>query len=254
MTDRYYPISEEFFEREILPQIEGDYIWQGRPPKISHYQAFCAILYVLRTGIPWRDLPKCYGNWHSIYMRFARGNERGLWWKILCNLQQRKKLKLNIVICDTSSFKVHRHGGGQKKGIQSKGKSRAGLTTKLHMAITGDGHVVEGFLTGGNKADVSFAEELTEKVIGYHVVEDKGYDSDSHRRNLEANNNIPVIPGRRNRKQPISYDKEKYKLRKRIENFFAKLKENRRLALRFEKDDSSFLGFVALACIKTYLC
>ena len=51
-------------------------------------------------------LPKCYGNWHSIYMRFQRGNERGLWWKILVSLQKEKKSKnecchlvlLNIIV------------------------------------------------------------------------------------------------------------------------------------------------------------
>jgi hypothetical protein len=68
------------------------------------------------------------------------------------------------------------------------------------------------------------------------------------------NNNIPVIPGRKNRTTPIEYDKEKFKLRRKIENFFAILKENRRLALRFEKSDLAFLAFIAIATIKYYLC
>ena len=67
MDKRLYPISLEFFSSTILPIIEGSYIWKGRPPKISHYQVFCAILYVLRTGVSWRDLPDCFGNWHSVY-------------------------------------------------------------------------------------------------------------------------------------------------------------------------------------------
>ena len=73
MDRRLYPISIEKFDEMILPIIEKSYIWKGRPPIISHYQVFCAILYVLRTGLPWRDLPKCYGRWHSIYMRFQEG-------------------------------------------------------------------------------------------------------------------------------------------------------------------------------------
>ena len=48
--------------------------------------------------------------------------------------------------------------------------------------------------------------------------------------------------------------KDKFKLRSRIENFLAKLKENRRLALQFEKSDLSFLAFVAIAAVKYYLC
>jgi transposase len=116
MDKRLYPITLETFNRWVLPTIEKSYIWKGRPPVISHYKVFCAILYVLRTGIPWRDLPKSYGNWHTIFMRFQRGNERYLWWSILGQLQAEKKATMNVVICDSSTFKYHRHGGGQKGG------------------------------------------------------------------------------------------------------------------------------------------
>ena len=120
MSDRFYFVSKKFFKEEIQPLIEDDYIWKGRPPKVSHYQVFSAILYVLRTGIPWRDLPEKFGSWHTIYTRFKRGSERGLWWKILMSLQARKKITLNIVLGDSSSFKVHRHGGGLKGGSKQK--------------------------------------------------------------------------------------------------------------------------------------
>jgi|SRR5579864_4692269 len=116
MDKRLYPLTPAEFEREILPLIEGSYIWKGRPPTISHYQVFCAILYVLRTGVPWRDLPPCYGKWHPIYLRFRRGSERGVWWHILITLQQRKQLRLKVVLVDSTTWKVHRHGGGQKGG------------------------------------------------------------------------------------------------------------------------------------------
>lgn len=126
MCKRLFPISIEMFEKLVLPIIEESYIWKGRPPIISHYKVFCAILYVLRTGVPWRDLPKCYGKWHSIFMRFQRGNEKALWWKILGHLQKQKKARMNVVICDSSTFKYHRHGGGQKGGSNRKeGASQA---------------------------------------------------------------------------------------------------------------------------------
>ncbi|MGH8324616.1 MAG: transposase, partial [Steroidobacteraceae bacterium] len=112
---------------------------------------------------------------------------------------------------------------------------------------------VEGLLTGGNVHDVTIADTLFEDVVGCYVVEDMGYDSDPHRRELAANNNIPVIPGRKNRKIPIEYDKKIYKLRKRIEMFFGKIKENKRVTMRFEKLDETFLGFVALASLKIIL-
>ena len=91
-------------------------------------------------------------------------------------------------------------------------------------------------------------------MFGCWIIEDKGYDSNKHRVTLSSNNNIPVIPGRRNRVEPIEYDKDKFKIRRKIENFFAILKENRRLALRYEKSDVAFLSFIALAAIKYNLC
>jgi transposase len=127
------------------------------------------------------------------------------------------------------------------------------VTTKLHLAITADGHLVEGFLTGGNISDVTVAEQLFAGVFECYVVEDMGYDSDAHRDFLRSQNNIPVIPGRKNRKIKIEYDKAIYALRKRIEQFFGKLKENKRLCARFEKADHVFLAFIALASIKAII-
>lgn len=125
MDTRMYPVTEQFFKQEIEPIIEKNYIWKGRPTEISHYRVFCAILYVLRTGVPWRDLPKAYGSWHTVYQRFKRGSERGIWWKILMILQQGKKITMNIVISDSTTFKMHRHGGGLKGGSKPKEKVEA---------------------------------------------------------------------------------------------------------------------------------
>lgn len=124
------------------------------------------------------------------------------------------------------------------------------MSTKLHLAMTPEGIVIEGMLTGGNVADISVADYMIENISGFYVVEDKGYDSDKHRAYLESNNNIPVIPGRKNRKDPVVYDKSIYRKRRNIEIVFGKIKENRRLAMRFDKSDSAFLGFIALALIK----
>ena len=124
------------------------------------------------------------------------------------------------------------------------------MTTKLHLAITPEGYVVEGMLTGGNIADISVADFMMENVFGCYIIEDKGYDSNKHRTNLESNNNIPVIPGRKNRKLPITYGKSMYKIRRKIEILFGKIKENRRLAMRFDKADTAFLAFIFLALIK----
>ena len=114
--------------------------------------------------------------------------------------------------------------------------------------------MVEGFLTCGETADVSAGPELTENIAGYPVIADRGYDSDKFRRGLEENNNTPVIPVRKNRKEEIEYDRERYKKRGLIERIFGKIKENRRWAIRYEKSDMNFLGFIIFAFIKIFLC
>jgi len=123
---RLYPISETVFNEVILPVIEENYIWKGRPPKVSHYKAFCGIMYILRTGCPWRDLPEEYGYWHVIYDRFSRGSERGLWAKVLVALQKQEGIGLQEVIIDSVTMKVHRQGGGQKGGSRPRGSREPG--------------------------------------------------------------------------------------------------------------------------------
>lgn len=127
------------------------------------------------------------------------------------------------------------------------------MTTKFHLAMTADGHIVEGFLSAGNVSDIAVADALYGDVYGCFVVEDKGYDSDAHRVFLRAQNNVPVIPGRKNRKTKIVYDKTIYRLRGRIERSFGRLKEYKRLGMRYEKSDAVFLSFIALAAIKTLI-
>ena len=123
MDKRLYPVGLGFFRREIEPLIEGDYIWKGRPPKVSYFKVFNAILYVLRTGIAWRDLPKSYGHWYTVYKRFKRGEEKFLWWRILHVLQKKKKVNINIIMSDSTTIKYHRHGGGLKGGFKPRAEA-----------------------------------------------------------------------------------------------------------------------------------
>ncbi|MDR3115499.1 MAG: transposase [Treponema sp.] len=72
----------------MLPIIKENYIGKERPPKVSPYKVFCAILYILRTGCPLRDIPAEYGYRQVIYDRFSRGSEGGLGANILLRLQE----------------------------------------------------------------------------------------------------------------------------------------------------------------------
>jgi transposase len=198
---RLYPISGEVFNQKVLSAIEKFYIWKGRSPKAPHYKVFCTILYILRTGCPWRDVPEAYSYWHMIYDRFSWGSGRGLWAKILLNLQKKEGIVFDEVITDSTTMKVRRCGGGQKGGRQTKGKSHAGISTKFHGVITGKGQLSEGFLAVGEVSDEKAALRLSEGISGCAVIAGRGYDSDEFRREPEGNSNTAVIPGRKNRKK-----------------------------------------------------
>ena len=113
--NRLYPLSESTFKSLIEPLILESQIKCGRPTKISHYKFFCAILYALRTGVSWRDLPSEYGNWHTIYTRYKRWSESGFFGSLLYKLQAKKKALMDVVFMDGSIIPLHRHGGGALK-------------------------------------------------------------------------------------------------------------------------------------------
>jgi transposase len=79
-----------------------------------------------------------------------------------------------------------------------------------------------------------------------HAIMDKGYDSDRIREHLIAHDIVPVIPPRSNRSAPIGYAHDLYKLREKVERFFNRLKQFRRIATRYEKLSQTFLAFIHL--------
>jgi transposase len=85
------------------------------------------------------------------------------------------------------------------------------------------------------------------------MLADKGYDSNAIRQDLRDRGTAPEIPTKRNRKVQHSVNKPLYKLRSRIECFIGHLKQQRRVATRYDKTASSFFGFVLLACIRLWI-
>jgi transposase len=237
MTDRLYPINEEFFNLRILPIImRHTSISGGRPPKISHYTCLCAMLKMLSISIPWRDCPKEYGPWHTIYTRFKRWSENGLLWNIFFELKQEKHIEMNIVFMDSTTVKVHRHGLGarKKRGPQSISKNVAGNGTKIHVILAAN-EPISIQLTGANVHDSEPTIPMLvplEKMGIKRFVADKGYDDDKIRAALTDYKIKADIPPRKNRKEYRFYDNTVYKWRWRVEAFFGKIKEHRRLALR----------------------
>jgi transposase len=92
------------------------------------------------------------------------------------------------------------------------------------------------------------ARLLIEKLPrGSTLIGDRGYDSDYFRTALQERQIKPCIPPTKNRKQPIDYDKALYKQRHKIENLFARLKDWRRIAMRYDRCAHTFFSAVCLA-------
>jgi transposase len=103
-------------------------------------------------------------------------------------------------------------------------------------------------LTAGNVSDVKAAPALLERATRMrYLLADKGYDADLLRRSLRDDAGaVPVIPGRRNRKRTIRYDKDRYRGRHLIENAFCRLKDFRRVATRYDKLAANVLSCAAM--------
>ncbi len=78
------------------------------------------ILWILRTGAPWRDLPERYGSWKTVYSRFRRWQQAGVWDRILNTLQREAAfegtLEGEVTMIDSSSIRAHQHAAGAAKG------------------------------------------------------------------------------------------------------------------------------------------
>ena len=85
------------------------------------------------------------------------------------------------------------------------------------------------------------------------MVADKGYDADHFMTKIEATGAVVVIPPRSNRLTPRTFDRHLYRARNLIERFFARLKQFRRIATRYDKLANSFLSFIHLACAFVWL-
>jgi transposase len=133
------------------------------------------------------------------------------------------------------------------------GRSRGGLTTKIHVVVDGLGLPLEISLTEGQAHDITQSHLALAGEPSEYVICDKGYDSEEFRTNIEKSGRKSVIPPRKCRKSQFDYDKHIYKERHLVENFFCKIKEYRRLATRYDATNYSFRAFVLLASIFIWL-
>jgi transposase len=112
---------------------------------------------------PWRDLPEVFGDWNSVFRRFSRWRVKGVWCRIFETMSDDPDFEYLIV--DSTIVRAHQHAAGAKKGgseDQALGRSRGGLSTKIHMAVRGLGCPARFRLTAGQKGDAPQAAALIE--------------------------------------------------------------------------------------------
>ena len=212
-----------------------------------------AVLWVLRTGSPWRDLPEEFGNWNSVFQRFRPLGNKGRLGKSFQGVRRRPRFRIPY---DRRNHRPRSPAcGGRKGGSENEaiGRSRGGLSTKINVAVDALGNPLRIILTEGQVHDIRQAEALIEGFACEKVLADKGYDSDKFREVIASKGAEAVIPPKRSRKELIPYDKDVYQDRNLVERFFNKIKNFRRIATRYDKTALSFTAMLALAAAMIWL-
>lgn len=92
----------------------------GAPPEISDREFVEAVLYRARTGIPWRDLPVCFGAWDAVYQRFRRWQRTGVWQALFTRLPADVLEAVKVLFMDSTVIRAHAHAAGasEKKAVR----------------------------------------------------------------------------------------------------------------------------------------
>ena len=133
------------------------------------------------------------------------------------------------------------------------GRSRGGLTTKIHRLADALGRPLRLIITAGQVDDATQAEALLEGQSDGAILADKAYDSNALRKTIAEMKAEAVIPSNRTRKVIIPHDAEIYRHRNRIERCFNRLKHFRRFATRDDRRTIHFKGFAFLAALMIWM-
>ena len=244
---RRHEISDQQWEgiQDLLPGQEGD---PGATAKDNRLFVN-AIMWIAKTGAPWRDLPERFGKWNTVFQRFNRWCKSGVFQAIMEHLQDPD---LGVLLLDSTIIRAHQHAAGAEGSTakdEALGRSRGGFSTKIHVACDGLGMPVKIILTPGQDHDVTQGPALIANSDAEKKIADKAYDSDPFIEEIESTGAEAVIPPRSNRNEQRSYDKEAYKQRNVVERFINAIKQCRRVATRYEKTARNFLAVVQLASI-----
>ncbi|WOL26146.1 IS5 family transposase [Pseudomonas fragi] len=232
------------------------------------------ILWVFCSGAAWRDMPERFGPWSTIYQRFRGWRDCGAFDQMLkrlhIRLNEQGLIDLETWMIDSTAVRATRaSSGAEKRGFEEPqdhalGRSRGGLTTKIHMLCDANGVPLRFLLSGGQASDIAYAQPLLDQACipslrgrprkrCRWLLADKGYDAEALRQYCDRYRMQPVIPLRSMKRKtkpglPRLFDRPKYRQRNIIERMFGWLKENRRIVTRFDKLATSFAAMVSLAC------
>jgi transposase len=222
-------------------------------PRVNDRRVLNGIFWVLQSGAPWRDLPVNFGPYTTCYNRFVRWRRAGVWIKIMSALAGAHDTAVQMI--DTSIVRVHQHGACiTRNRRQSMGRSRGGLTSKIHALVDTNGLPVRLALTAGEAHDNRLAGKLLSRLKSKTMLlADRGYDADWIRALAAKKGAWANIPPRCNRSEPICFSPYLYRARNLVERFFNKIKHCRRVATRYDKLAANYLAFVQLASIRLWL-
>ncbi|MFN4929060.1 IS5 family transposase [Bradyrhizobium sp.] len=243
-------LSEEQFERlrPLLPsKVRG-------VARVDDRRVISGIIHVVKSGGRWVDAPACYEPRKTLYNRFVRWAAKGVWQELFVTLAAAGGPPAEVLI-DSTHMKAHRSAGGGKGGArpQAIGISRGGRNSKLHALTDGEGRPLRFLLTGGQVADCRAVDVLlNDLAAGTIVLGDKAYDSNAIRDLIERQGAVPNIPSKANRRWKSCFSKTLYKGRNAVERMFGRFKDYRRIATRYDKLATNFLGAIYLAAAVTW--
>ena len=237
LTDAQWNRIKFVFEKQVRV---------GRPP-LNPRTVFNGILWILKSGGRWRDLPARYGNWNSIYHKFRQWCSLDLFDRLLKVLNADAK-DATLLEIDSTFCKVHQSACSGRKN-QAIGSSRGGKNTKIHVLINERMQLLNVILTGGHVHDSEPALALLSGIElgGKKILADKAYSSEQIRFFLAEHGAFACIPDKANFKIKHDFDAQLYKQRNIVERFFQRIKNYRHVATRFDKLALCFENFVLLA-------